>query len=751
MERLVCFCLGVALVAVLPDLPDWRLCLLPLVLAWPARRYLRGVGLRVCYGVLILCCAMAWASWRAQLQLTHGLSAAEEGIPLVLEGRVRGLATRNDFATRFDFVPDNAPAGVPDVVLARDYLERDWPAGSRWRLSLRLRAPRAEANPYGFDGEAWMWSQGLLASGSVGKYRVALGQEEGMAAALDRLRARLVARIFATLGDGREGGLVAALAVGAQGELPRTVWRELAATGTTHLVSISGVHVTMVALLAGCLMRGLLFLLPRLVRTPQTLVILAGVGAAFAYALLAGFSVPTQRTVLALTLAGAMLLARRGFTPFQIWWSSLALVLLMDPFAVLTPGLWLSFGLVAALIVAGMARRRPLYGWRDMLGGQWAVLVVSPLPLLWFFGQLPLVSPLANLLAIPWITLVVTPLALLGLFDPTGWLLHLAGVAAQGFFWGLAFLARFPTLALPAAPWPLTILALAGSLLVLLPLAWCARLFGVLLMVPLLFYPAPVPDAGHFRARLIDVGQGLALLVQTRRHSLLFDTGAGEAGRILLPQLQGLGVRRLDVLVLSHHDADHMGAAASLLAILPASRILSGQVGKMRADGIQALPCQAGQSWAWDGVRFDMLAPAVGERHGDDNAASCVLRVATLQQALLVTGDLPQARERALLVRYGAALRASVLVLGHHGSRTSSSAEFLAGVAPQWALSSNGYRNRYRHPHGDVLARVAASGARLLRTDESGALQIDVSDRVTIRTWRHEAPRYWRFRQAGSD
>ncbi|MGL6070212.1 DNA internalization-related competence protein ComEC/Rec2, partial [Craterilacuibacter sp.] len=539
--------------------------------------------------------------------------------------------------------------------------------------------------------------------------------------------------------------------VGAQGALPRDVWRELSATGTTHLVSVSGVHVTMVALLAGILMRGLLRLLPRLSRSPQMMCVLVGVGAAWAYALLAGFSVPTQRTVLALAFAGLMLLLRRGFTPFQVWWSALALVLLIDPFAVLAPGLWLSFGLVAALVITGMARRHPLKGWRRVIDGQWAVLVVSPLPLLWFFGQLPLISPLANLFAIPWVSLLVTPLALAGLFDPSGLLLQLAGLAAQGFFAVLGYLARFPSLALPAAPWPLTLLALAGSFCLLLPLAWAQRLLGTLMMVPLFCYQPPLPAAGSFRAQLIDVGQGLSLLLQTRHHALLFDTGAGEAGRILLPQLQGLGVQRLDVLLLSHHDADHMGAAPSLLAVLPVSRILSGQVSKMQGDGIAAAPCVAGQSWVWDGVRFDMLAPGPQEATADDNAASCVLRVATQQQALLVTGDLPQQQEQRLVERYGTALRSSVLVLGHHGSRTSSSALFLDAVSPYWALSSNGYRNRYRHPHPEVLARVASHGARVLRTDQAGALRIEVSDTVTIRAWRKEAPRYWRFRQAVSD
>jgi competence protein ComEC len=324
-------------------------------------------------------------------------------------------------------------------------------------------------------------------------------------------------------------------------------------------------------------------------------------------------------------------------------------------------------------------------------------------------------------------------------------------LAAQGFFVVLGYLARFPYLVLPAAPWPLTLLALVGSFCLLLPLAWAQRLLGALMMVPLFCYQPPPPAAGSFRAQLIDVGQGLSLLLQTRHHALLFDTGAGEAGRIVLPQLQGLGVKRLDVLVLSHHDIDHMGAAPSLLAVLPVSRILSGQVAKMQGDGIAATPCVAGQSWTWDGVRFDMLAPRSKDVATDDNAASCVLRVATQQQALLVTGDLPQQQEKQLVERYGTALRASVLVLGHHGSRTSSSPLFLDAVSPLWALSSNGYRNRYRHPHPEVLARVASHGARVWRTDQTGAVRIEVSDGVAMTAWRKEAPRYWRFRQPGSD
>ncbi|MGL6072403.1 ComEC/Rec2 family competence protein, partial [Craterilacuibacter sp.] len=188
MERLVCFCLGVALVAVLPDLPDWRWLLLPVILALPWLRLLRGLGLRASYALMVLLCAMAWASWRAEGRQAEGLSAAQEGVPVVLHGRVSGLASDHEFSTRFNFSIENAPAGVPSRVLVRDYQRRDWPAGSRWRVSLRLRAPRGEANPYGFDAEAWMWSQGLQAGATVGKYRLALDKGQGPAAALDRLR-----------------------------------------------------------------------------------------------------------------------------------------------------------------------------------------------------------------------------------------------------------------------------------------------------------------------------------------------------------------------------------------------------------------------------------------------------------------------------------------------------------------------------------------------------------------------------------
>ena len=384
-----------------------------------------------------------------------------------------------------------------------------------------------------------------------------------------------------------------------------------------------------------------------------------------------------------------------------------------------------------------LGRRRAPGGWRAAVSAQAVASVASLLPLVLFFGQLPLLSPLANALGTPLVSLLLTPLSLLALLLPA--LATLAAALAQLFWYWVDLLAAWPPLYLPQPPLAVSVAALAGSLLLILPWSGSGRLCGACLLLPLLLYRVPAPAPGTLAVTVLDVGQGLSVLLRTHGHSLLFDTGAGDAQRVLLPVLRAQGVMRLDVLLLSHHDNDHDGAADGLRAALPVAHVLAGQPGFYAG----ALPCRAGDSWAWDGVRFDVLWPRPDSR-GDDNALSCVLRVATAGQALLMSGDAPQTVENELVARYGPALRSQLLVLGHHGSRTSSAAAWLETVAPQWALVSAGYRNRYRHPHPQVLARLEQAGIAVARTDWHGALQLQLDGhRHQLTARRRQHRRYW--------
>jgi competence protein ComEC len=444
-------------------------------------------------------------------------------------------------------------------------------------------------------------------------------------------------------------------------------------------------------------------------------------------------------------------------------------VILLDPWAMLWPGFWLSFGAVAAILYAcsgrvGAAAR----GWRASLAlgarTQWAVtLGLAPLTLL-LFGQVSLVSPLANALAIPVISLFVTPLALIGSVLPAplaGMVLGTAHLAIDLLARLLAWLAA-PALAVWTAPAPsgwILLLALAGTAWMLAPRGWPHRWTGLAAWTPLLTQLPSTPPVGQFSVTAFDVGQGMALLVETPRHRLLYDTGpqyapgASGATRVILPYLRGRGIRQLDALVVSHSDLDHVGGAAELLdavqvravtSSLPASHALLPKAKQHRR-------CAAGQSWRWDGVDFEMLGPEPAS-YADPglkaNARSCVLRVAAAGQAILLAGDIEAAQEAALLRANGERLRADVLLAPHHGSGTSSTTGFLRAVAPSIGIFQVGHRNRYRHPKKEIDARYAEMGIERLRTDQRGAITLRFGAGTGIGTsaWRDSNARYWHGR-----
>jgi competence protein ComEC len=753
MLKLALFVAGIVCCAFLPVLPSlWNLaglCLLLLLVSRlaPARpAWLAGMLLAFLLG-------LGYADVRAQWRLAQALPASLWQKPLALQGVVRGLPVSGTYGVRMQFEVEQvltSGAQLPERVQLSVFARKGeatsdmaWHAGERWRLTARFRPLQSTANPHGFDAEQWYWSEGILATGTVQPGAQRLGEANDVLAVVDRLRERLVLRIETVLGQQRAAGLVAGLTVGAQQQIAREEWQSLARTGLTHVVSISGLHITMVAGMAAAIVAWLLRRWPVSYLHPRILIVLSGVMAAAAYAVLAGFSVPTQRTLYMLCCVALMLLWRRTWSGLHIWWLALAIVLLIDPFAVLAPGLWLSFGLVAALMLSSLGRRRPAGKVQQALMGQWAATVASLLPLLAMFGSFPLVSPLANALGIPFVSVLLTPASLLAVALPWDLPLQLAGWLAEWFYRGVDWLAQLPVWQAAALPWPLLLLGGIGSVWLLAPGGMPGRWLGGSLLLPVLFYQPAAPEPGTARIRLLDVGQGLAVLIQTHQHALLFDTGAAGGERWVLPQLRGFGIRQLDVLLLSHNDKDHDAATADIAAAIPLRRVLAGQAATLEQYGLTGEICQRGQSWVWDGVRFDVLWPPAGAQLPDDNSHSCVLRVASWRHAILISGDAPRAVEQQLVADYGGQLRSTVLVVGHHGSRTSTAPEWLETVAPQWSVLSVGFLNRYRHPQPRVLEALQAQGG-VLRTDADGLISIDMGTELSFECYRIQAARYWR-------
>ena len=713
--------------------------------------------------------AFAQAAWRAEWRMTPELHPAWEGRDLVLTGQVDSLpvAVTGQGGVpgwRFEFAVESVgPTGAalpPEVPRRLMLLAYDGPAitaGERWRVTARLKRAHGLANPGGFDAELWLFEQGLRASGVV---RGAERLQPAPWWQIDAARQRLRAAIHAHVADPGLAGVLAALSLGDQNAIAHADWALLRDTGVAHAFSISGLHVTMFAWLAAAVAGALWRRSGRLclrVAAP-TAARWAGVAAALGYALFSGWGVPAQRTVLMLAaVAGLRALGLRWPWPLVLLGAAV-IVTAVDPWALLQPGFWLSFGAVGLLMAAG---GEPAEGWRARLKAALRTQAVAtaglaPLSLI-CFAQLSVVGLLANLLAIPVISFLIAPLALLGGLAPPLW--AVAAALTQALMAWLRWLTAWPGAVwwLPAAPPWAQALALLGAALVVMRLPWRLRLLGLAMMLPLLWPAVPRPAAGEFELLAPDIGQGNAVLVRTRGHALLFDAGpvyapGADAGeRVLLPLLLRLGLRELDVLMLSHRDIDHVGGAAALLRALPARELRSSlEPGHalLRA-GATDVRCEAGQGWVWDGVRFDVLHPLPGNYDAGlkPNDLSCVLRITSVSgRRALLMGDLEADQERAL-VRREPDLRAAVLLVPHHGSKTSSSAELLAAVRPGVALVQAGYRSRFGHPAPPVLARYQAAGIGVVDSPSCGAWQW-FSDGAAARCERSQARRYWQDRVA---
>jgi len=765
---------GLALVQRCERLPtgaEYTALALAFLLLWLWRRR-HWLALAGCVAVL----AFAQAAVRADLRLTPELHPAWEGRDLVLTGRVDSLPVALTGqggvpGWRFEFAVEGVgPTGtaLPPEVPARLMLlsyqgpqgtqqARDAPpitAGERWRFTARLKRAHGLANPGGFDAELWLFEQGLRASGVV---RAAERLQAAPWWSIDAARQRLRTAIREHVADPGMAGVLAALTLGDQNAITHADWALFRDTAVAHLLSVSGLHVTLFAWLAAAFVAPLWRRSGRLcLRLPAPLAARwIGVAAALGYALFSGWGVPAQRTVVMLAaVAGLQTLGLRWPWPLVLLGAAV-IVTAVDPWALMQPGFWLSFGAVG-LLMAGGGETGPT--WRARLKAALrtqaiATVGLAPLGLI-CFAQLSAVGLLANLVAIPLISFVVTPLALLGgVFAPlwtlAAWLMHAL----------MAWLRQLASL--PGAVWwpptaPLWAqgLALLGGVLMILRLPWRLRLAGLAMALPLLWPAVTRPPAGEFELIAPDIGQGNAVLVRTRGHALLFDSGpayapGADAGeRVLLPLLRRLGVHRLDMLVLSHRDGDHVGGAATLMQALPVGELRSSLEDShpLRRAGPPALRCEAGQAWAWDGVRFELLHPTPAHYDAGlkPNDMSCVLRItSSAGRRALLAGDLEAEQERRL-VRREPDLRADVLLVPHHGSKTSSSAELLAAVQPAVGLVQAGYRSRFGHPAPPVLARYQAAGVVVVASPACGAWRWQSDAPLSVATCERElSRRYW--------
>jgi competence protein ComEC len=770
----LCFSFGVWLLQQQAALPDfawaWLLPGFPLTLLIPTK----PLGLRLARTVLIaaFACGLGFylAAWQAEQRLAITLPDEWQSRDIEVIGVVAELPRNGQQGLRFGFDVEKIltpQASVPPHIYLSTYYEKPATplalhAGERWRLTLRLKQPHGSSNPHGSDFEVWALENNVRAVGYVNNkadnVRLA-ALADGFNYRIETWRETVRDKFNATLGSAPYAGVLSALTIGDQSSISQAQWQVFTRTGVNHLMSISGLHITMLASLGFALTYWLwrrstrltLFLPARKAAALIALLV------AFGYALLSGFAVPAQRTVYMVAVVAAALWLNRNFSLGQILSIALLGVLIPDPWAVLSPGFWLSFGAVALILYVTANRLKPEHWLVEYGKVQWAMTIGLIPMLLALFQQVSLVSPIANAFAIPLVSLVVVPLALLGAVLPLDaplWLAH----SVMG--WTMVLLEWLNSL--PQAVWtqhappPWSIVAgMLGVLWILLPRGFPARWLGFLLLLPMFLNAPESPAQGSVRLIIFDVGQGLAVAAQTQHHALLYDTGpdfsdgADSGNRILIPSLRAMGISKLDGLILTHDDTDHTGGAASVMQAMPI-----GWLSSSLPDGHPLLQpaadkrrCTDGQSWQWDGVQFEILHPDSASYAAEKirkNNRGCVLRISIGNRHILLAADIEKESEQQLLKEHTDKLPATLLVVPHHGSKTSSTDEFIAAVRPGYAVFTVGYLNRFGHPKQEVVQRYADSGSTLLRSDMDGAILVEMNAQgLQVERYRKTHRRYW--------
>lgn len=805
------FLCGVLITLQLTALPDvsWTflLFLVPPAVIW----------LKPWRPVWFFAAGLLWSVLIAHGILEKGLAPDWQGKDLKVSGTVVSIPVRQAHRTRFEFELESVdrvddgkhsqPGRARYKVLVNWY--RNAPAihvGEHWQLQLRMKLPHGFMNPGGFDYEAWLFQKRIRATAYVvssprsdhdsgpinqklplisphtrywiDQQRERLGVDIDHSLQTDPLREDSVKET----GTKRESfaGMVKALAIGDRQGISDEQWQVLLVTGTNHLMAISGLHIGLIAGLVFFLVRWLWSRSGRAVlwlAAPKAAA-MAALLAALVYAAMAGFAIPTQRALVMVSVIMLAVLWQRQVRPTQVLSLALLIVLLIDPFAVMASGFWLSFAAVS-VILYGVAGRSPL---RQEHGGrvyrvwwqwgrvQWLLLIgLAPL-VLFYYHRVSFISPLANMIAVPWVSFVTVPLSLLGtaLIEFWPWagksLLQLADISLAG-VWPILERMSSWTISQWTYPSPPTwtlFTSLVGCLWLLAPKGFPARWLGIIWLLPLAWLPQHLIPVNEFDFSLLDVGQGLAAVVQTRNHVLVYDTGprfsedfdTGDA--VVLPYLKYLGINKVDMLVVSHADNDHIGGADSLAEQLPIENVISSVPEKL--NSMSARECQEGMQWNWDGVQFELLHPDqdafIHSKRG--NNRSCVLRVSVGQSAVLLPGDIESSAEHYLVSKAREKLfniEADILVAPHHGSLTSSSEEFIQAVKPHYVLFPVGYRNRYGFPKPTIVERYLQYGTvaqrqsvTLFDTAQYGAISFRLTQEGRVhllQTYRQAAQRFW--------
>lgn len=711
--------------------------------------------------LLIFCIGFCWAFFRIDLMMTNDLKPYIEGKTILLNGVVTSLPSSHDDHIKFLFKVDHIldkkmSLTEPILVRLNWYKTKTIPApGERWQFKAKLKRPYGFMNSGGFDYETWVLRQGIKATGYIKNSKLNKKQLESESYYFERLRHILSDRIKSIL-DKPLLGLVLALSIGDRSQLTAEQWQVFKNTGTSHLIAISGLHLGLITGFIYFLVNALwrrshhaTLLMP----APIVAIIVAFLGAVI-YAGLAGFSLPTQRALIMIGVYLISLFAVKKILPLNVVCIAIILILINDPLSIVAVDFWLSFTAVILILFITQYRLDKLSNLNRWLKLQCLLsIAIMPVIIFWF-KQIPVYSVLANAVAIPVIGFLIVPITFLAtflIFLLPEFAIYLYSLVEKinDISWSyLHYLSQqqYAVVSIPASHIGAFFLALVGVLILIMPRGLPARWVGLFYLLPLLFPQTPRLQPDEFKLTQLDVGQGLSALIETQNHVLVYDTGARFSERfnigdaVLIPYLRAKGFNELSMLMISHGDNDHIGGANALIKRIKINRILTSTPEKFSVD---TEICTKGNKWIWDEVVFEILHPAL-ESNFIGNNASCVLKVSSRYGTVMLTGDIEKQAEKSLLADLAQQLKADILLVPHHGSKTSSTSEFINAVNPDYAFFSAGYNNRFGFPKQDIIERYKIFGVETLISFETGELSANFDKSgLIVEQFRQKRRRFW--------
>jgi competence protein ComEC len=744
------FFFGVLFLQQWVSLPNTFILVLAIILAIPCWYFSYR---RISYFIFGFIWASLFAVYYSNQILLHDLQGKE----LLVQGEIIGLTQTNKRRVRFDFKVMKSDVSLPDKLrLSWYYPKKELKPGQQWKFWLKLKKPHGTLNPAAFDYEKWLFSKNIGATGYIRRPETAqLLSEKTHKQSITVLRYELLKLLDGVSASKESMALIKALTLGDKSNISSAQWRVMTKSGTNHLMAISGLHIGLIAAMVYALVFALWVRLPEGLYSAPQIAASSSWFAALFYATLAGFSIPTQRALIMLSLLLLTILLKRQSRPINVLSIALLLVLCFDPLSVLSTGFYLSFLAVFLILYVFSARLGLENSWKGAIKLHF-LMGIALLPVLFFFFQTgSIIAPIANIIAVPVVSFILLPLSLLALV-----LLILTPEIAkflfilvdQIFYYLWQFLSyltelSFSSLVLPQPNiWQLVI-AMLGLLLILAPRGIPAKYLGIILILPLFFVKIDRPEQGNIWFTLLDVGQGLSVVVETESHRLVFDTGARFSTEMdmgistVLPFLHYRQIKVLDMLIISHADNDHIGGAKSILKEITTDKILSSVPEEL--SDYHAQLCRAGQKWVWDAVEFIMLSPTE-LLFTSENNNSCVLQIKTKYGSVLLTGDIEKQAESRLVQKYSDRLVSKILIAPHHGSKTSSTLSFLKAVNPEIILIPADIPNRFGFPHKKVLEHYDEIGVKSLITGKEGALSIKLKKSgMEVQGYRKVAGKYW--------